>query len=87
MKEYSQTEAILLEQTCIQLRDEVERLSRELGQVKGDWHRKCDELDEQGGKLNRLRIAAKAVVEARHYHGDDGWDRLKNAIAELEGLV
>jgi len=30
---------------------------------------------------------ARAVVDARHYNGDDGWDKLKNAISELEGLV
>ncbi len=30
---------------------------------------------------------AMAVVVARHYRGDDGWDRLKNAIGELEDLV
>jgi hypothetical protein len=30
---------------------------------------------------------ARAVVSARHYHGDDGWDKLKNAIGELEELV
>lgn len=34
-----------------------------------------------------LMKAARAVVDARHYNGDDGWDVLKNAIAELEGLV
>lgn len=31
--------------------------------------------------------AARAVVDARHYQGEDGWDRLKNAICDLEGLV
>lgn len=36
---------------------------------------------------DKLRKAARAVVDARHYHGDDGWDRLKNAICELEGIV
>lgn len=35
----------------------------------------------------KLREAAKAVVDARHYHGDDGWDRLKNAIGELEDIL
>lgn len=37
----------------------------------------CDEL------LRR----AQAVVAARHYQGDDGWDRLKNAIGELEDFI
>jgi len=36
---------------------------------------------------DKLNKAARAVVDARHYHGDDGWDRLKNAIGELEDLV
>ena len=31
--------------------------------------------------------AARKVVAARYAGGDDGWDRLKNAIGELEDLV
>lgn len=34
-----------------------------------------------------LLAAARKVVEARHYSGDDGWDKLKNAIFELEGAI
>lgn len=34
-----------------------------------------------------LLAAARKVVEARHYSGDDGWDKLKNAISELEGVI
>lgn len=36
---------------------------------------------------DRLIQAAQKVVDARYYQGDDGWDVLKNAIAELEGLL
>lgn len=35
----------------------------------------------------KLRKAARAVVDARYYNGEDGWDRLKNAIGELEDIV
>lgn len=35
----------------------------------------------------KLRKAAQAVVDARHYHGDDGWDKLKNAIGEMEDIL
>ena len=35
----------------------------------------------------KLRRVARAVVDARYYGGDDGWDVLKNAIAELECIV
>lgn len=35
----------------------------------------------------KLFKAARDVVDARHYMGDDGWDKLKNAICELEGIV
>ena len=35
----------------------------------------------------KLRKVARAVVDARYYSGDDGWDVLKEAICELEGLV
>jgi hypothetical protein len=35
----------------------------------------------------KLRQAARAVVWARHYSGDDGWERLKEAIGSLEDLV
>jgi hypothetical protein len=31
--------------------------------------------------------AARRVVWARHYKGEDGWDKLKHAIADLEALV
>lgn len=31
--------------------------------------------------------AARKVVDARYYHGDDGWEVLKSAIGELEGIV
>ena len=34
-----------------------------------------------------LRKVARAVVDARYYNGDDGWDRLKNSISALEDLV
>lgn len=34
-----------------------------------------------------LMMAAQRVVAARHYQGDDGWDKLKLAIAELEDLI
>ena len=30
---------------------------------------------------------ARTVVWARYYDGDDGWERLKEAIGELEGMV
>lgn len=36
---------------------------------------------------DKLKEAAMRVVEARHYNGDDGWDKLKNAIAELEACL
>ena len=36
---------------------------------------------------DKLRKAARAVVDARYYHGDDCWDVLKKAIGELERLV
>jgi hypothetical protein len=31
--------------------------------------------------------AARSVVWARHYSGDDGWERLKAAIGALEDIV
>lgn len=34
-----------------------------------------------------LRQRARAVVDERYYDGDDGWDRLKAAIGNLEDLV
>ena len=34
-----------------------------------------------------LITAALRVIEARHSTGDGGWDRLKDAIAELEELL
>ncbi|WP_309386049.1 hypothetical protein [Cerasicoccus frondis] len=36
---------------------------------------------------NPVRKCAEAVVSARHYTGDDGWDKLKNAICELENIL
>lgn len=36
---------------------------------------------------DQLRKAARAVVDARYYSGEDGWDRLKNAIGDLEDFV
>jgi hypothetical protein len=35
----------------------------------------------------KLRAAARAVVDARYYGGQDGWDVLKEAIGQLEDLV
>jgi hypothetical protein len=35
----------------------------------------------------QLRTAARAVVWARYYDGDDAWDRLKEAIGRLEDIV
>jgi len=35
----------------------------------------------------KLRKAARAVVDARYYHGDDSWEKLKNAIGELQDIV
>ena len=35
----------------------------------------------------KLRHAARAVVWARYYGGDDGWERLKEAIGNLEEIV
>jgi hypothetical protein len=34
-----------------------------------------------------LWTAARAVIWARYYSGDDGWERLKEAIGNLEGIV
>ncbi len=36
---------------------------------------------------DKLRAAARAVVDARYYNGDDGWHVLKEAIGQLEALV
>ena len=57
-----------------------------------DTQRKIDEIyayvvGAQKVKSAELLRTARAVVAARKYHGDDGWDRLKNAIADLEGEV
>lgn len=38
-------------------------------------------------ELRELRNLGRRVVDARYYHGDDGWDRLRNAICDLEGKV
>jgi hypothetical protein len=38
-------------------------------------------------RARELEVAAAAVVAARYCQGDDAWDKLKNAICELEGLV
>jgi hypothetical protein len=35
----------------------------------------------------KLRKTARAVVWARYYSGDDGWNRLKEAIGNLEDIV
>ena len=35
----------------------------------------------------KLHQAARRVVWARYYSGDDGWDRLKKAIGQLEEIV
>lgn len=35
----------------------------------------------------RLLKLAQDVVTARHYQGDDGWDRLKEAIGQLEDFI
>ena len=37
--------------------------------------------------VDPLYRAASRVVWARYYSGDDGWDRLKNAIDQLEEIV
>ncbi|MHB8388019.1 MAG: hypothetical protein ACYDBH_00390 [Acidobacteriaceae bacterium] len=34
-----------------------------------------------------LCMAARRVVDARHHGGDDGWDKLKDAIGKLEDIV
>lgn len=38
-------------------------------------------------ELREIRKIGRAVVDARYYHGDDGWDRLKYAIGDLERKV
>lgn len=38
-------------------------------------------------ELRELRSIGRRIVDARYYHGDDGWDRLKNAIGDLEDKV
>lgn len=37
--------------------------------------------------LRRIQRLGRAVVDARYYHGDDGWDKLNTAICDLEGAV
>lgn len=44
-------------------------------------------VQELEAQLSELRTAGRRVVDARYYEGEDGWDKLKNAICELEGLV
>jgi hypothetical protein len=55
-----------------------------------------EEIEERLARLHqafgtapddKLRQAARAVVFWRYYDGDDGWEKLKNAIGELEDLV
>jgi len=40
-----------------------------------------------GADVDPLYHAASRVVWARYYSGDDGWDRLKKAIGQLEEIV
>lgn len=58
--------------------DGVERLIRGGGIIPSD---------EIYPPFQAVLDVARRVVEARNYHGDDGWDRLKNAIAELSDAL
>lgn len=59
--------------------------------MKAETEKQIDEIHAlicRGIPANdKLIKAALKVVNARHYRGDDGWDRLKNAIAELEDAI
>lgn len=37
-------------------------------------------------EIKALRAAGRCVVDARYYRDEGGWDKLKKAIADLEGL-
>ena len=52
-------------------------------------YRSCAEYLRDKGEVPEAPLikAARAVVWARHYNGDDAWDRLKNAIGDLEDQV
>ena len=54
-----------------------------------DTYEHCATYLRQVGKdpEDKLRRAARAVVFWRYYGGDDGWEKLKAAIGELEELV
>lgn len=36
---------------------------------------------------HKLVVAARRVVWARYYNGDDGWEKLNEAIGQLEDIV
>jgi hypothetical protein len=44
-------------------------------------------LEIPGAATTELIKAAKAVVWFRYYSGDDGWEKLKEAIGRLENIV
>jgi hypothetical protein len=46
-------------------------------------------LRDEMGEIPEGRVikVGRAVVWARYYRGDDGWEKLKAAIGELEALV
>jgi hypothetical protein len=65
--------------------DRIELLNAQVADFCMDYRMRCDkETKKLHEDLASLRAVAHAVVKARYYHGDDGWDRLKNAIGELE---
>lgn len=59
------------------------RMERELAEIKKGLVGLLGSVESE----KQVVAAARKVVAARYYNGDDGWDRLKNAIGELEGLV
>jgi hypothetical protein len=54
-----------------------------------NMYRCCAEYLRDKGEVPEAPLikAARAVVWARHYNGDDAWDRLKYAIGDLEDQV
>lgn len=54
-----------------------------------DMYLSCAEYLRDSGEVPEGPVikAARAVVWTRYYSGDDGWDRLKEAIGQLESIV
>lgn len=76
-------ERLLSMPPAINERDPVHRLTMEvLRKIRLDIGEKATPPPD-----SPLLAAARKVIEARHYNGDDGWDKLKNAISELEGVI